>query len=78
MNEEISFGQIVKERRRALDLMQTELARRAACATITVLKIEADALRPSQQIAERLAMALSVPLEERARFVWLALPATGN
>ena len=72
MNEEISFGQIVKERRRALDLTQAELARRVACATITVRKIEADALRPSQQIAERLAMALNIPLEERARFVRLA------
>jgi hypothetical protein len=38
----------------------------AAGATITVLKIEADALLPSQQIVERLAMALSVSLEERA------------
>ncbi|MBN1813282.1 MAG: protein kinase [Anaerolineae bacterium] len=72
MNEEISFGQIVKERRRALDLTQAELARRVACATITVRKIEADALRPSQQIAERLAMALNIPLDERARFVRLA------
>jgi ribosome-binding protein aMBF1 (putative translation factor) len=66
MNEGISFRQIVKERRRAMDLAQAELARRVACAAIMMLKIEADALRPSQQIAERLAMALSVPLEEWA------------
>jgi WD40 repeat protein/transcriptional regulator with XRE-family HTH domain len=72
MKQDISFGQIVKERRRALDLTQAELARRVACATITVRKIEADALRPSQQVAERLAMALNIPLDERAKFVRLA------
>jgi WD40 repeat protein/transcriptional regulator with XRE-family HTH domain len=76
MNDEISFGRIVKEYRRALDLTQAELARRVACATITIRKIEADALRPSQQIAERLAMALAIPLEERAAFAHLARSAS--
>ncbi|MEE8390228.1 MAG: helix-turn-helix transcriptional regulator [Anaerolineae bacterium] len=61
MNQDISFGRIVKEHRRALDLTQAELARRVACATITIRKVEADALRPSQQIAERLAMAINHP-----------------
>ncbi len=72
MNQEMSFGNIVKEYRRAHDLTQAELARRVGCAAITIRKIEADALRPSQQIAERLAMALNIPLEERATFVRLA------
>ncbi len=72
MNPDTSFGRIVREQRRALDLTQAELARRVACATITIRKIEADALRPSQQIAERLAMALAIPLEGRADFVRLA------
>ncbi len=72
MNDQISFGQIVKQHRKARDLTQAELARRVACATITIRKIEADALRPSQQIAERLAMALNVPLDDRAAFVRLA------
>ena len=39
------------------------------CATITLRKIEYDAYRPSVQILERLAMALDVPLKERADFV---------
>jgi serine/threonine protein kinase/DNA-binding XRE family transcriptional regulator len=81
MNEEVSFGRIVKEHRRARDLTQAELARRVACATITIRKIEADALRPSQQIAERLAMALNIPQEERATFIRLArtsLPGTSS
>ena len=75
MNADISFGNIIKERRRHRDLTQAELARRVGCATITIRKIEADALRPSVQIAERLAMALGIPLEERADFVRLARTA---
>jgi WD40 repeat protein/DNA-binding XRE family transcriptional regulator len=71
-NADPSFGVIVKEHRRVRDLTQAELARRVGCAAITIRKIEADALRPSQQIAERLAMALGIPLEERAAFVRLA------
>ncbi len=71
MNQEISFGKLIKEHRRVHDLTQAELARRVGCATITLRKIEADALRPSVQIAERLAMALNIPLEERAGFIRL-------
>lgn len=76
VNVEPSFGVIVKEHRRLRDLTQAELARRVGCAAITIRKIEADALRPSQQIAERLAMALGIPLDERASFVRLARVAT--
>jgi transcriptional regulator with XRE-family HTH domain len=67
-----SFGQRVRERRRELGLTQDELARRVGCAPVTLRKIEYDDLRPSVQIAERLAMALNIPLEERAAFVRLA------
>lgn len=75
MNQDVSFGNIIKEYRKTHDLTQAELARRVGCATITIRKIEADALRPSVQIAERLAMALNIPLAERARFVRLARSA---
>ncbi|MBI1876819.1 MAG: protein kinase [Chloroflexi bacterium] len=75
MNLDPSFGSIVKEHRRLRDLTQAELARRVGCAAITIRKIEADALRPSQQIAERLAMALGIPLDDRAAFVRLARTA---
>ena len=76
MDREFSFGEIVKEHRQAIDLTQAELARRVACATITIRKIESDALRPSIQIAERLATSLKIPLEERAAFVRLARAST--
>ena len=69
MLQELSFGGFVRQRRRELDLTQEELARRVGCAAITLRKIEADDLRASVQIAERLAMALAIPLEGRADFV---------
>ena len=69
MNHDSSFGAYIRQRRREMDLTQEELARRVGCAAITLRKIEADDLRASVQIAERLAMALSIPLVERAEFV---------
>ena len=72
MNRNSSFGKLIKDHRKVLDLTQAELARRVGCATITLRKIEADSLRPSVQIAERLAMVLNIPLAERADFVRLA------
>ena len=69
MSNEESFGRMVRERRRALDLTQEELARRVGCAAVTIRKIEYNEIRPSQQIAERLAMALAIPLDDRAEFV---------
>jgi transcriptional regulator with XRE-family HTH domain len=76
------FGRTVRERRRALDLTQEELARRVGCAAVTLRKIEAGDLRPSEQIAERLATALAVPIDEREGFVraarGVAQPALPN
>ncbi len=72
MSAEVTFGQVVKTHRNEMGLTQDELARRVGCATITLRKIESDDLRPSVQIAERLAMSLNIPLEERAAFVRLA------
>ena len=69
MKQGMSFGNSVRQRRREMDLTQEELARRVGCAAITLRKIESDDLRPSVQIAERLAMALAIPLDERAEFV---------
>ena len=75
MDQGTSFGQLVRIRRHALGLTQEELARRVGCAAITVRKIEADDLRPSQQIAERLALALGMPADDRDAFMHLARTA---
>ncbi len=76
MERDVSFGKFVKQRRLALGLTQAELATRVGCATITARRIEAGTLRPSTQIAERLAMALDIPADEQAAFVRLARTAT--
>lgn len=64
-----SFGAWVRLRRRSLDLTQADLARRVACAEITIRKIESDERRPSRPMAERLADALEVAPDERDRFL---------
>ena len=77
MNETPTFGQVVKERRSAMGLTQTELARRVGCAAITIRKIEADGLRPSVQMAELLALALNIPEAEQLALVRLARAELG-
>lgn len=64
-----SFGDWVRRRRKALDLTRAELSRQVGCATETVKKIERDERRPSLLLAELLADALTVPTEERERFL---------
>ncbi len=77
MEQEITFGAIVKERRYQLGLSQAELARHPSCAAITIRKIEANALHPSVQIAEQLAIAQGVVfcqwISIRFRFWYLFL-----
>jgi predicted ATPase/DNA-binding XRE family transcriptional regulator len=79
MEREASFGGQIKARRKALDLTQEALAQRVGCALSTLKKIEAGVLRPSRQVAERLADRLELSLEERSTFVRLArqMPARG-
>src|SRR6266545_3268645 len=72
MDDIVSFGYWVRRRRKALDLTQGDLARRVGCAEVTIQKIEADARRPSRQIAERLAQQLAIPADERAAFLQCA------
>jgi len=72
MDNDASFGYWIRRRRKALDLTQEELARRVACALDTIRKIEADARRPSRQVAERLAEALAVPNHGRTAFLQAA------
>ena len=69
MTVETSFGRWLQRRRKALDLTQEELAQRVGCAAETLRKIEADARRPSRQIAERLAEALEIPEGDRTSFI---------
>jgi predicted ATPase/class 3 adenylate cyclase len=72
MDELFSLGQWIKRRRKASDLTQDELARRVGCSLETIRKIEADARRPSRQIAERLADQLALAPDERVAFLQAA------
>lgn len=79
-----SFGAWVRTRRRQLDLTQAELGKRAACSEATIRKIEADERKPSYQLAELLAQALSIAPDESQRFLrfargaWLEVRAFGD
>ncbi|MBV9791303.1 MAG: tetratricopeptide repeat protein, partial [Chloroflexi bacterium] len=70
--EFFSFGICVRRRRKALDLTQGALAQQAGCAEVTIRKLEADTLRPSREIAERLAVCLQIPPDEQALFLHVA------
>lgn len=67
-----SFGQWLRQRRRALDLTQAELAARVPCAKGTIRRIEADDLRPSKALAERLADILAITGANRDELVRFA------
>src|SRR5260221_1220999 len=66
------FGGWLKQRRKALDLTQQDVADQVGCSVATIRKIEGDTARPSKQLAERLADVLAVAPDERAAFVSLA------
>lgn len=72
MNEEVSFGYWLKQRRKYLDLTQDKLAQRVACATSTMQKIEAGKRRPSPEFAGRIADVLDVESDKRVAFIEFA------
>jgi predicted ATPase/DNA-binding XRE family transcriptional regulator len=76
MGDAPAFDQWLKRRRKTLGLTQDTLARQVGCATITIQKLEAGALRPSVQIAARLANRLALTQEDRLGF--LAAAHTAN
>ena len=72
-----TFGQWLKQRRKALDFTQAELASQVGCAVVTLRKLEANRIRPSRELAERLAQFLEIPSAQVDAFMRLArgLPA---
>src|SRR5579871_4393190 len=78
MKFESSFGTWLRQRRKALDLTQAELADQIGCAKTTIQKIEGDERRPSKQIAERMADVLAIADIERAAFMAFARRALSS
>ncbi|NOK57456.1 MAG: hypothetical protein GFH27_549303n278 [Chloroflexi bacterium AL-W] len=72
MNDKVSFGLWVKQRRKELGLTQQELAQQVGCALTTVQKIESDTRRPSRQMTDRLAACLHIPSTEHTTFLTCA------
>jgi len=72
MDTEVSFGRWLERRRKALDLTREELARRGGCSVSALRKIEYDQRRPSRQLAELLAVALNIPVDDRPEFIRIA------
>lgn len=73
MDDDASFGNWVRLRRKTLDLTQSVLADRVGCAIVTIKKIEQDERRPSRQMAERIADVLAIVKSERDDFIKAAL-----
>jgi predicted ATPase/transcriptional regulator with XRE-family HTH domain len=67
-----SFGEWLRQRRRALDLTRAELGQCASYSVSALRKIETDERRPSRQMAELLARCLQILPEERPTFVKVA------
>ncbi len=67
-----TFGAWLKERRRALDWTQRELATRAGYSLETIVKVETGTRRPSRAVAARLAVVLGVPAPQHDAFVRFA------
>src|SRR5262245_48481750 len=72
MEDIVSFGHWLRQRRKALRLTQDALARLVYCSSELIRKIEADARRPSPAIAERLAEQLLLSPQQRTTFVKVA------
>lgn len=72
MNTELTFGRWLKLRRRGLGWTQAQLGQQIGYAGETIRKVEADELRPSRQMAEKLATALGVASEEQISFIRFA------
>lgn len=71
-NPPLFFGEWLKQRRKALDLTQEELAQKAGCSIFALRKIESGERRPSKQLAGLLADSLGIPPDEKQTFIRVA------
>ena len=73
MNDKISFGQMIRDRRRQLELTQEELARRIRTSTPYIGHIESGKRHPSDEILTRIADVLGF---DRRELFFVANPTT--
>ena len=63
-----TFGDWLRQRRRALDLTREELAGKIGCSIVMLRKLESEERRPSKQMVQRLAEVLNVAASDREAF----------
>jgi predicted ATPase/transcriptional regulator with XRE-family HTH domain len=69
VDQDASFGRLLRRLRKARDMTQEALAQQAYCAVDTIKKIEAGVRRPSRPLAAQFADCLNLAGDERAAFV---------
>ena len=67
-----SFGTWLRQKRRSLDLTQKAFAAWVGCAPITLRRMEADAYKPSRELAFTLFEKLGIPESERSQWISFA------
>ncbi len=77
MQESISFGTWLRQKRRSLDLTQKAFAYQLGCAEITVRRMEADEYKPSKELALTLFEKLGISEAERPQWVRFARGSSG-
>ncbi|HEU5102113.1 MAG TPA: XRE family transcriptional regulator, partial [Roseiflexaceae bacterium] len=78
MDQDASFGRLLRRLRKARDLTQEALAQQAYCAVDTIKKIEAGVRRPSRQLAAQFADCFGLAGDERTAFLAAARAITGD
>jgi transcriptional regulator with XRE-family HTH domain len=73
VNDKIGFGQMIRDRRRQLELTQEELARRIRTSTPYIGHIESGKRHPSDEILTRMADVLGF---DRRELFFVANPTT--
>ena len=72
MEDVQTFGRWLKQRRKGLHLTQKELAQTVGYAEVTLRKVEADELRPSRELIQRLMETLQIPAAQHTQVLRLA------
>jgi transcriptional regulator with XRE-family HTH domain len=80
MHDQPTFASWLRQRRKALDLTQVQLAQQAGCSLSAIRQLERGMLRPSRRLAEQLAEQLQILPDLRMAFLHVArtLSASGD
>jgi predicted ATPase/DNA-binding CsgD family transcriptional regulator/transcriptional regulator with XRE-family HTH domain len=69
MHDQLTFASWLRQRRKALDLTQAQLAQQVSCSLSAIRQLERGVLRPSRRLAEQLAEQLQIPPDLHMTFL---------